>query len=76
VVAYIFKEYAAAKNLIIITKIAVIDDVYKIGAISMISLKRLIDGGAAIFQAVNKNHHIDRVGKIVIIPFVKNILRV
>jgi len=42
----------------------------------MISLNKLIDGGAAIFAAVNINHHIDMVGLIHIKPFDKNILRV
>jgi hypothetical protein len=42
----------------------------------MISLKRFIEGGAAIFAAVNKNHHIDSDGKIHNIPLVKKMLRV
>ena len=44
--------------------------------ISIISLSRLIDGGAAMFAAVNKNHHIVIIGLIVMRPFVRNILRV
>jgi hypothetical protein len=36
----------------------------------------LIDGGAAIFVAANKNHHIVIEGKNIIIPFIKNMLRV
>lgn len=44
--------------------------------ISMISLKRLMDGGAAILAAVKINHHIDIVGPTDINPFVRNILRV
>jgi len=47
-----------------------------IEVINIISLRRLIDGGAAMFAAVNKNHHIDIMGAIDISPFVKNILRV
>ena len=36
----------------------------------------MIDGGAAMFHAVNINHHIVKIGNVVIMPFVKNILRV
>jgi hypothetical protein len=42
----------------------------------MISLRRLMEGGAAIFTAVNINHHIVIVGKNLIMPFIRNILRV
>jgi len=42
----------------------------------MISLKRLSDGGAAIFAASMRNHHIDNCGTIAIIPLVMNDLRV
>lgn len=76
VVAYIFNEYAALINLMIIrTNINLLDE-ERIEVKRIISLIRLIDGGAAIFHAVNKNHHIDRVGTIHKIPFVKYILRV
>jgi hypothetical protein len=51
-------------------------DFVNVVVIKVISLNRLIDGGAAIFAAVNKNHHIVIIGLIVINPFVKNILRV
>jgi hypothetical protein len=44
--------------------------------ISIISLNRLIDGGAAIFAAVNMNHHIDIIGAVHISPLDKYILRV
>jgi hypothetical protein len=44
--------------------------------INMISLIRLIEGGAAIFLAVNKNHHSVNVGATTIIPFVRYRLRV
>jgi hypothetical protein len=43
---------------------------------SVISLNKLIDGGAAILAAVNINHHIVIMGLMVINPFVRNILRV
>lgn len=44
--------------------------------IRRISLKRLIDGGAAIFAAVAINHQRVRVGNTIIIPLVRKILRV
>ena len=43
---------------------------------SIISLKRLSDGGAAIFAANIRNHHMDSCGIIAIIPLVINDLRV
>lgn len=42
----------------------------------MISLNRLIDGGAAMFAAANRNHHIVIVGAMVIKPLIRNRLRV
>lgn len=51
-----------------------VDDI--IDEINIISLSKLIEGGAAMLAAVNKNHHIVRVGTIVKIPFVKYSLRV
>ena len=44
--------------------------------ISIISLIKLILGGAAIFAQQNKNHHNDNTGIMVNIPFVSVILRV
>ena len=44
--------------------------------INMISDSRLIDGGAAIFAHVNRNHHIVRIGRLAIIPFERDSLRV
>lgn len=44
--------------------------------IKIISLSKLIEGGAAIFAAVNRNHHRVIIGLIVINPLVRNILRV
>jgi len=51
-------------------------DIDIIEEINIISLNKLIDGGAAILQIVNKNHHIDKIGHIVNKPLVRNILRV
>lgn len=51
-------------------------DFVSVVVINVISLRRLIDGGAAILAAVNRNHHIVIIGLIVIRPLVKNILRV
>lgn len=44
--------------------------------INRISLNRLIEGGAAILALTNKNHHIDRIGKLIRMPRVKLMLRV
>lgn len=41
-----------------------------------ISLRRFGVGGAAMFIAHARNHHMVIVGKIVIIPFLRKILRV
>ena len=41
----------------------------------MISPNKLILGGAAIFFAQNKNHHIERDGRNISIPFLNNKLR-
>ena len=51
-------------------------DFVSVEVIKVISLRRLIDGGAAMFAAVNRNHHIVIIGLIVIRPLVRNILRV
>lgn len=70
------KEYIAVRNLNSPSNGARAIDFDREEVISAISLRRLIDGGAAILAAVNKNHHIDIIGLIVINPLVKNILRV
>lgn len=44
--------------------------------INMISLSKLIDGGAAILIAQKINHHLDIIGDIKYIPFIRNSLRV
>jgi hypothetical protein len=64
------------KNLRIEIKISDIVDLDRMDVINIISLRRLIDGGAAILAAVNRNHHRDIIGAIVISPLDKNILRV
>ena len=74
--AYIFREQPAAKNLIIMINTEVIIDFLRIAVSKIISLNKLIDGGAAIFHAENINHHIVKIGKDVIIPLVRNMLRV
>jgi hypothetical protein len=66
----------AVKNLTRPSRIIKNTDFESVAAINVISLKRLIDGGAAIFADVNRNHHRVIIGLIVINPFVKNILRV
>lgn len=56
--------------------IEVIIDFLMIAVNKMISLSKLIDGGAAIFQAEKINHHIVKIGSEVIIPLVRYMLRV
>jgi hypothetical protein len=69
-------EYAAVKNLIrAIGKIEYQDD-ERMEVISIISLSKLMEGGAAMFAALNRNHHIDMIGDKHISPFDRNILRV
>jgi len=68
-------EYAAAKNLVIPKKIAVIVLVLKMLVISMISLKRFNEGGAAILHADNKNHQKVIAGNNTINPLDRNKLR-
>ena len=48
----------------------------RIDVINIISLNRLILGGAAMLIARKINHHSDRVGEIMRIPFVIKVLRV
>jgi hypothetical protein len=64
------------KNLVSPRRAKAEVDSFRIAVINMISLRRLIDGGAAIFLAVNKNHHSVRVGVRTIRPFIRNKLRV
>lgn len=75
-VEYMWREYAAVRNLINLIEIRerVVLEITEV--ISMISLRRLIDGGAAMLQAENKNHHMDIIGVTLINPLVRNILRV
>jgi hypothetical protein len=51
-------------------------DILRMEVINIISLIRLIEGGAAMFVAVNRNHHRVKVGASTIIPFVRYRLRV
>jgi len=62
----------------LINEIATIDVIEddKIEVINIISLSKLIDGGAAIFAPVNKNHHKVIEGVTHINPFVRKMLRV
>lgn len=57
-------------------RIADNEDFLKIAVRSIISLSKLIDGGAAIFHAEKINHHAVKIGKDVIMPLVRNMLRV
>lgn len=71
-----WSEYIAVRNLTNANNGHIINDFDRVAVIKVISLSKLIDGGAAIFAAVNRNHHIVIIGLIVIKPLVKNILRV
>lgn len=71
-----WSEYIAVRNLSSPNKGINCADLVRVAVIRVISLSKLIDGGAAIFAAVNINHHIVMIGLIVINPLVKNILRV
>lgn len=73
---YRYREYATVTNLIILNGITTIIDCFIIAIINIISLIRLILGGAAILAHENINHHIEIFGIIDIIPLVSRILRV
>mgnify|MGYP003508446166 FL=1 len=75
-VEYMCKEYAAVRNLIKLIEISDSEVLEITEVINIISLSKLIDGGAAILHAENRNHHIDMIGVILISPLVRNILRV
>lgn len=71
-----YREYAAVINLI--NEMAIIDESEddKIAVIKRISLSKLIDGGAAIFAPVNRNHQRVIDGATHSNPLVRKILRV
>jgi len=71
-----WREYIAVKNLTKPSRGMNHIDLARVAVIKVISLRRLIDGGAAILAAVNINHHIVIIGLITINPLVRNILRV
>lgn len=70
------REYEAVKNLISDTVTRDEKENDRIEEIKMISLRRLIEGGAAILAPVNRNHHKVIIGLIHIKPFVRKMLRV
>jgi len=70
------REYIAVKNLTPARRIANQMDLDRDAVISIISLIKLIDGGAAMLAAANINHHIVIIGLRVMSPLVRNILRV
>jgi hypothetical protein len=76
VLPYMFSEYTPVMKVRIIRDKIKKIDMAKVAVINMISLSRLIDGGAAMLIAVNMNHHIDMFGLNTVIPFIRNILRV
>jgi hypothetical protein len=64
------------KKLTPITGAARIRFLDTIPEIKRISLRRLIDGGAAILALTRRNHHIDMIGRLIKIPFVRLMFRV
>lgn len=64
------------KKLIIIRGITMIDARDRVPVINIISLRRLMDGGAAIFAQTSKNHHNEIIGMHASRPLVRAILRV
>lgn len=71
-----YREYPAAKNVVIAIGIIIEVEIDKILVRRKISLIKLMVGGAAIFAADIMNHQKVIAGKKVIIPFVRNNLRV
>jgi hypothetical protein len=71
-----WREYIAVRNLTNPNSGIKYIDLANVAVIKVISLSKLIDGGAAILAAVNINHHIVIIGLITISPLVRNILRV
>jgi hypothetical protein len=69
-------EYIAVRNLTNPRSGIKYKDLARVAVIKVISLNKLIEGGAAILAAVNRNHHIVIIGLITINPLVRNILRV
>jgi len=70
------KEYPAAKNLASIKRGMAQEEYAVIDVISIISPRRLREGGAPILHAVKRNHHMVIIGNKVIKPLVVIILRV
>lgn len=70
------KEYAHARKVHSAIGTTSANENHIPDIMSEISLKRLIEGGAAILQIDNKNQHKEKAGKRLKIPLVKNILRV
>ena len=64
------------RNVIIDSGNRKIIDIDIVDVISIISLNKLILGGAAMLIAANKNHHRVIIGLVSIMPFIKYILRV
>ncbi len=73
---YRWRLYAAAKNVVRARRGAVTEDLDKTDEIRRSSARRFIDGGAAIFAALNRNHHIVIAGMTARKPLVRNRLRV
>lgn len=68
---YKYKEYAAAKNLENAIRILISKPKLKIDVNKIISLNKLIEGGAPIFIILKINQKIDILGKTESKPFTK-----
>lgn len=76
VVEYMCSEYAPVKNVIVINVGMVHKHKDEIDVISIISLTKFSDGGAAMLMDASKNIHIDIFGVEDNNPFIRYILRV
>ena len=75
-VEYMYREYAAAKNVSSARGNIMFIDIDIDAVISRISLNKLIDGGVAMFIAINRNQNMEKVGLKIRMPLDKIILRV
>jgi hypothetical protein len=75
-VEYIYREYAAAKNVSKAKGSIKFKDMDIDAEIKRISLNKLIEGGVAMFIAIKINQNIEKVGLKIKIPLDKIILRV
>jgi len=73
---YKYKEYTTVVNLNVASATTKIMFLESTPEISIISLRRLIDGGAAILALISRNHNKVILGEIINNPLVRTMLRV